>query len=814
MDADVKAASEPLPGACDRPAHRHRTDPACATCQPGSTWTDHLADEQANIQRWGLDEKTVFLGIDVARRRLLERLAGRTVDETLHRQAKRLDNQVQELSDLVAGAGLAAVPATARQMEWLMHRSCSLGLPPPLPLADQPAPVPHALAGHEPTCWESGDLEEFTGRARWACEPFDRTVTVTGISPDGTPITRHVAVLTLGAMAPLDIPESTPWLQRTDALPFEVEWSITFEVRRAAEVTREMRDKIARRRNQLRHYQEHDLEPPLELEEQTEESRRIEDEQQHGFGGVRSRIRGWFRLAVVGETRAEALARAAQVAELYEPAITVIHPADQYRLAREFIPGERLANLAHCRRMPVTMLVAGMPQATSRIGDPGGFFIGFTSAGCRAVTWAPWRGTEIREESGLVPILGTQGAGKSTLAGLITYKSVRAGVAATVLDPAGMLAALCQLPALAGHATAIDLLNAEPGTLCPYRVIPDPRLDDIGAGEAGRAMSKDAAEHRWKAEVSAAQARRRALTYDVLRMLIEPDMLDKETIFCLKEAVDRAPATCQASPWDVIDALKHLGSGLSERAQLIARDFERSARLPEANLFFPAGPATDGLDLDGLGLTVLTLRGLVVPNQSMPASEWSTEERFSVPLLHLAAWLTHRLVYGRPRHQRKLLIIDEAHAITRSPVGRMLINTTARDSRKRNTIALVCSQNGEDLLEAGIGNLRGPALVGRTEGDAEQRQALQLLGLPTGAGYERDLASLSPRHTSGRTGSREFVMRLGGELERIQIDMGLDEALRQALDTTADPTRARTPPEATPLQPALDPTATHPWWPT
>lgn len=802
LDADARAAGNPLPGACPNPGHRYGPAPGCDRCAPAVTWMGFLRDEQQAIQRWGLDEKSVFLGIDISRRSALDRLTGRALRDAVRRQTRRLDDQVQEIADLVAGTGLAAAPATARQMEWLMHRSCSLGLPPPLPLADQPAPVPHALAATAPGRWDSGDLPEFTGRARWTCEPFDRTVTVTGITATGEHLTRHVAILTLGVMSPIDVPEATPWLQRTDALPFEVEWSITCEVRRSGEVTREMRDKIARRRGQLRHYAEHDLDPPLELEEQTEESRRIEDEQQHGFGGAHARLRGWFRLAVAGATRQETLSRAAQIAELYEPGITVVHPADQYRLAREFIPGEPLANLAHARRMPVTMLVGGMPQATSRIGDPAGFFIGFTCGGGRAVTWAPWRGTEIREESGLVPIIGTQGAGKSTLAGLITFKAVRAGVAATVLDPAGMLAEMCRLPALAPHAKAIDLLHAEPGTLSPYAVIPEPSPDDFAVDDLGRTVPAADAEQRWHAGMLAAQARRRALSYDVLRMLLEPDLLDQETIFALKEAVDQAPATADASPWQVIEALRHLGGGLSERAQLIARDLERTARHPEAQLFFPAGTAAQNRDLGRFGLTVLTLRGLVVPNQHMQAREWSTEERLSGPLLHLAAWLTHRLVYGRPRHQRKLLVIDEAHAITRSPVGRMLINTTARDSRKRNTVALVISQNGADLLEAGIGNLRGPVFVGRTEGTDEQQQALQLLGLGQGTGYEQDLATLSPRHLDGRTGSREFVMRLAGQIERVQIDMGVDAALRQALDTTADPARAHPKPPPTPSTPA------------
>ncbi|RDJ93823.1 aminotransferase class I/II-fold pyridoxal phosphate-dependent enzyme, partial [Lacticaseibacillus rhamnosus] len=43
----------------------------------------------------------------------------------------------------------------------------------------------------------------------------------------------------------------------------------------------------------------------------------------------------------------EALERAQLLADLYKPKVVIEHPAAQYRLAREFIPGEPLATSAH-----------------------------------------------------------------------------------------------------------------------------------------------------------------------------------------------------------------------------------------------------------------------------------------------------------------------------------------------------------------------------------------------------------------------------------------------------------------------------------
>ncbi|WP_327591295.1 ATP-binding protein (plasmid) [Nonomuraea sp. NBC_00507] len=782
----------PLPNPC--PEHPTRSQPGCDTCVPGAGWYDLLATQQIHMQRaWPISDKAVFLGVDIADRKLTGRMLGRLWKGALDHEARSTFEKLRKVTEALAGRGLRARPATPAQLEYLMHRSCGLGLPAPRPYPEARAPVPYALAPAEGGIWDDTDLSEFTARAQWHADPFDPTVTVTGAGPAGEPLTRHVAVLSIGR-----VPEAYPegWMQLTDNLPFPVEWAATIEVRPPGEVLAEMRSQMARIRSQVSHYTEdHGQEPPAALSRQAAFAREIEDEQTHGMSGVHTRVQGWFRLAVSGTTREEALRRAGQVAQLYEPTVTVVHDAPQYAMAREFIPGEPLATVAHRRRMSVRTLAGGVPAATPLVGDRHGFPLGYTSGrGARAALWHPWYGTEVTEQSGLTPIVGGLGSGKSTLIGLIVYWAVRAGVPATVLDPSGMLDRLCLLPELAPYALGVDLLRAEPGTLCPYRVIADPKWEDCFYDDHGNRRTQAEAEKAFYTAKTHAMAQRRQLCRDILLMLLPPDLVRRESIFAIEEAVAAADASHRSSPWEVIAALKSLsGYGLDQEAQLLGRSLERLSDMPQAALFFPAGHELDsGRDLSTRRLTVLMLRGLNLPRPDVPARERSIEEQLSVPLLHLAAYLTRREIDERPRAERKLLVFDETHALTRDAVGRDLVARTSRDSRKRNTRVLTASQNAGDLLVAGVANLLAAAFVGRTVGQQEQADALKLLGLERGVGYEQLLAGLSPSDPQGqgRTGYREWIFADGnGGIERIFNDIHALPHLRAALDTTADPSQ-------------------------
>src|SRR4029078_11494032 len=139
-----------------------------------------------------------------------------------------------------------------------------------------------------------------------------------------------------------------------------------------------------------------------------------------------------------------------------------------------------------------------LPAPPRGCGATRGWLIGYTSGFAeRPVTWDPWYGPEVVEGSGLVPIVGGLGAGKSFFAGGIVYKTGAQGVPWTVLDPSGRLGALAALPEFRGVAAAINLLQSEPGALNPSALVPEPQLvwfRDEPDPHRALALAKSAAE--------------------------------------------------------------------------------------------------------------------------------------------------------------------------------------------------------------------------------------------------------------------------------------------------------------------------------
>jgi hypothetical protein len=776
LDVSIRGRHPVLRGPC--PAHAHLSQPGCQSCTPGHAWLDWLAEQQARIRQWGIADRVVYLGVRVAGRSGLARMLGRAWDRAGDLEMAGLSAAVHEIGATVAGPGLGAVPATPGQLQWLMARSCGLHLPAPAAMEEHPAPAPYALPTTAPAFVGEADLAGLASAFRWSARPFGRTVLIT--RADGAAV--HVAVLTVAGMTDQDDAGPSPWAQRTDRLEFPVEWVITADVRRREDVAREMRHLVDRIRHQAHHITvEHGQPAPLSLDRQMQAARRIEDASQTGPEAFASRVHAWMRIAVAGQTEEEALERARRVAELYAPGITITHTAGQYALAREFIPSEPLADFGHRRSLETAALAAGMPNASASVGHRHGFPVGVTaSLAARAVTLHPWHGMEQLNHSGVITVTGTLGGGKSSLAGLITYMAVRAGIHAVVLDPSGLLDRLCHLSEIARACVAVNLLESPPGTLNPYQLIPDPP-----AVPARR--PHQAAQEKWARDTAAAAVARRALVADILKMLLPARVLDEATEFAISEAVRRAPATTTSSPQQVIAALNSLDRhGLADRGALVAGILQGLAEHPLARLFFPTGDGAQGAVIgQATLLCVMTLRGLVLPGEARPPEERTTEEQLSIPVLHLAAQLLRRMLLDLPRSARKVAVLDEAHALTRDPVGRSQVLELARDSRKNDVCAIVVSQNPGDLLAAGIANLVGTAFAFRTEGEAEQAATLDLLGLPCGVGHEQRLACLSRGALAGSGVTGECLMRDGhGGIEQVQIDLGGNQALRAALDST------------------------------
>ena len=775
-----------MPGPCE--LHPERSQPDCADCVPGQPWLDWLQIQQRRMRHWGIADREVYIGVEVTARGGLRRALGDNWGRAATAERKALKAQAAQVDAAVAGTGLEARPVTEDELQWLFLRSCGMHLPAPLPMREDPAPFPYALAGAAPRYAGPDDLAAYADDFRWSAEPFTRTVQVT--RGDGR--TAHVAVLTVTDFpAGQDLAAESPWIQRTDRLPFPVEWSITFDVLDRKTVERIMGRQIDKVRAQYAHIvDDHGQDPSPLLERQMETARRIQGEAENPESAA-TYVWAWPRLAVAGDTPDEALARAGLVAERYSPGITVKQTPDQYRVLREFIPGEQLSSVANRRFLHLEFLMAGMPTATAQVGHRDGFPLGVTSSlSCRTVTWQPYRTIE-QNASGLVTVTGTPGGGKSTLGGMVASMLVRAGITTAILDPSGILDRLCAIPALRPHAIAANMLQSPAGTLCPYRLISDPERERFDFDNDGRKVDEHIAEDRWRQACQAAEVQRRTLTNDILHMLLPPARTADKDEKALAEAVRRAPATPGASPRDVITELAKLTDyGLGDYAPLVARELQGIADHPLARLFFPAAEG-DVISLSGHLLTVMTLPGLAIPDDSRRPEERTTAEQLSIPVLHLAAQLLSRVLFDLPRSQRKAAVLDEAHALTHDPVGRNLINQMARDSRKNNLLALLISQTPGDLLTAGIANLIGAAFAFRTEGDAEQAATCGLLRLPLGLGYEQRLSSLSSAAQAagtGRTGECLFFDGYG--LEQVQVDLGPDADLRDALNTTPGAPRA------------------------
>ena len=334
--------------------------------------------------------------------------------------------------------------------------------------------------------------------------------------------------------------------------------------------------------------------------------------------------------------------------------------------------------------------------------------------------------TERGEESGLAVLCAGLGGGKSTAGGNIIYRSLMQGIPWTVLDPSGRLTALCRLPDLAGRAEAIDLLEAPPGVLNTYRVIAEPVFEHYDS------------ELEWKVAKEHAAETRRMLTSNVLRSMLPRQMQDHVlTEVALLRAVGKVHATHTSSTTYVVEELASLDGDpeLCRHAGYMADFLREAAKTSHGRLIFPSGYYLDKHAETPL-LTVYSLRGLALPDESTPYSD-DLDERLSMCVLYLAAWLTQRAMYSGDVHGRKGIFLDEAWALSTFGSGRRFIDRASRDSRKHNTRVLLASQNPSDLLKLDLANLVSAAFIGRLTDEQAQRDALRFLpGVPEGVGYE------------------------------------------------------------------------------
>ncbi|MFY1578997.1 ATP-binding protein [Verrucosispora sp. WMMD703] len=733
-------------------------------------WAEHLVAAQRHLLSVNHAEGQTYLGVTFARRSLGDSLTERLL-RTFGRgvadgERRKLGRTVEQFDEVLGAFGMRGRRVTAHELEWLLYRSVALCMTPPGTLS----PITDGR-------WERGDLLALTEQVERYRTPYGSTVKLVHRM---TGEERHVAVLAVGRMEPLEIPERhEPWLHFHERLPWPMELSTRVDILGSGDSFRNLEHRLRMIRSQQLDYAEHGIDAPPELERLAKRALVIGDEMTTGLPVDSARAHGWHRIAVGGRTREECLERARRLIQLYsrELRISLQHPKNQDWLAREFIPGEPIANTGYVRRMPVNLLAAALPQAASTVGDRRGDLIGRTAGTCRRPVFLDLHfPMEVRERSGLAVFVAEPGGGKSTLLGALGYLAARRGVQVTLLDPSGPLARLCAMPELRPYSRVLNLTGSEHGTLAPYALIPTPLRSEFATGAAG--------DREFEIAVSNARAERRMLVQDICMMLVPPQVArEASTATLFRHAVRQVPAEESSTLDDVVTCLGQLDDDAGRELANLLLD---TAEMPLAMLFFGRPP--EGLLGPDAALTVITMAGLRLPDLKIEREYWSAEEALALPMLHTAHRLAVRRCYGGSMASRKLVGLDEAHFMEGWRSGRSFLVRLARDSRKWNLAALVASQNPRDILGLDVQNLVSTVFVGRIAEDAEiASEALRLLRVPVDDGYEATLASLSTADatSASRLGFREFVMRdVDGRVQKVRVDVSYVDGLLDHLDTT------------------------------
>lgn len=751
-----------------------------------AAWREYLAGGQRALASRSLSATPVLWGISVGNESTVARvLGGLRAEDRAGRASARLSADIENLDALMESIGR---PATQREVEWLVSRSRGLGLP---------NPSPSWAAGAEPV-----DVFDLAGvMDQVEVHPGSvgsRTVRLVG-SPDRSktadPVEAHVAVLSMARMEDRSIPEtSPPWAAYARRFG-GFEMSSHFLVRDGRAAAKDVEKRLQLIHDQKDQFQRAGsrMEPPM-LGQAHKAARAMKHEMEEGYGTESTRIYAYVRFAVAGQTSKQALERAQGLIQHYEAErIDLKYMRNVEGAYREFVPGEGISTTAHLRHMPVATYAAGLPNVSSRLGDREGHLIGSTvGAGGHPFIWDMHQGMEQSSRSGLTPLVSGLGGGKSTLMGLLAALETLSNVSTTIFDPSGPLARLTKWEPIASVSSALNLLDAAEGTLSPFGVVVDPTAESVEADEAVQEKLRTFAtrrerteylEQKWRDARQVARMERSALALDAMRSILPVGVMSGAmTEVLLSRALSQQESSQDGSLADVVELLADRALFPEELARTLYESLRQMMEHPRTRLFFNPGTQAQSSSR----LLVITLPGMSLPKQEAERSSWSVDERLSVAVLNLAAQFASSRIYSGGMNERKFVGLDEAHRLSQWASGRNLFARLERDSRKWNARIVTSSQDRHTALSAQSASkaLISDAFIGALDDPDQQEDALRLIGVKTGVGYERTLGNLrSPEGTPESAAYRDFVARINGKVGRFRVNRDVLPGLWELLDT-------------------------------
>lgn len=377
-------------------------------------------------------------------------------------------------------------------------------------------------------------------------------------------------------------------------------------------------------------------------------------------------------------------------------------------------------------------LAAMMPIGSHQAGAERGVYIAHTIPGAaRPVTYNPLEASQTNR-AGAVMLCGTLGGGKTMAGQLLVSHAALRGSLVVDIDPRPDHS-LERLPGLEGRVHVISLANVEGnrGLLDPLVVAPAELREELASSYMMEILPQ--AKPEWQTEI-----------IDAVR------------------AVLREEYPCS---WRVVERLL---SSEDEHAYAAGKALRVWAEWGLGKLAFGQGGLRE-VEAE-MPVTTIKASALTLPPAGTSRESYDQSERISVATLKLIAAYAMRLV-SRDVSVHKVLMLDEAHALTGTSDGRRFLERLIRMGRSMNITVVLASQLLGDLAE--LEELIGVRFSFRQETDEQARANIRMHGLDDS--NER-LVSMLRNFTEGRC----LMRGLDGRVAAVRFDVVDPEFLRAA----------------------------------
>lgn len=426
-------------------------------------------------------------------------------------------------------------------------------------------------------------------------------------------------------------------------------------------------------------------------------------------------------------------------------------------------------------RLTTEWLAATMPMASTQLGDPYGFLIGYTGAReLHPVLLNPRRGSEDskRASTGSCLIQGAPGGGKSVLGNYMVYQELFRGAKALVFDPKNERWAWpYEIPHLEGITNVVTLResDADQGKLDPLARVKDPVLDTAAINSAKSILN---------------------FITNRLNDTIYEKVIDRAVDEVIHEILEYKPSLYRViekfdlylkgeENWGIPETLK-------DKYEFAVADIfttlQMRAKSGLTRLLFNDG-TNPPLDLTKQ-LTILQIQGLITGAQQEDNTDTRLRKTVFMAVLDLAR------EFANEEQGYRTVFIDEAYFITDDKEGSTMLRTLLRTGRSKRNNVILCLHNARDIrldddsdVEEGGGEVRSNVtnrFIYRLDDRTEAIKACNLLGIPAS---EENLTLLRDRTLmeSGCFMMRDFDGNVG--MVRFNLEQ-IDPILYQAFNTS------------------------------